>query len=46
MQALYVSINGKIQNAEQAAIAIDNRTFRYGIGLFETLLAINNEVQQ
>jgi len=46
MQALYVSINGKIQNAEQTAIAIDNRTFRYGIGLFETLLAINNEVQQ
>ena len=46
MQALYVSINGKIQNADQAAIAIDNRTFRYGIGLFETLLAINNEVQQ
>ena len=46
MQALYVSINGKIQNADQAAIALDNRTFRYGIGLFETLLAINNEVQQ
>ena len=46
MQALYVSINGKIQNADQAAIAIDNRTFRYGIGLFETLLAISNEVQQ
>jgi branched-chain amino acid aminotransferase len=46
MQALYVSINGKIQNADQEAIAIDNRTFRYGIGLFETLLAINNEVQQ
>ena len=46
MQALYVSINGKIQNADQAAIAIDNRTFRYGIGLFETLLAINNEVQK
>ena len=46
MQALYVSINGKIQNADQAAITIDNRTFRYGIGLFETILAINNEVQQ
>lgn len=46
MQALYVSINGKIQNADQAAIAIDNRTFRYGIGLFETLLAINNELHQ
>ena len=46
MQALYVSINGEIQNADQAAITIDNRTFRYGIGLFETILAINNEVQQ
>ena len=46
MQALFVSINGKILNAEQAAIATDNRTFRYGIGLFETLLAVNNEVQQ
>ena len=45
MQALFVSINGKILHAEKAAIAIDNRTFRYGIGLFETLLAINNEVQ-
>lgn len=46
MQSLYVAINGKIQHAEQAAIAIDNRTFRYGIGLFETLLVINKEVQQ
>lgn len=46
MQSLFVCINGKILNAEQAAIAIDNRTFRYGIGLFETLLVINKEVQQ
>jgi branched-chain amino acid aminotransferase len=46
MQSLFVCINGKILNAEQASIAIDNRTFRYGIGLFETLLVINKEVQQ
>jgi branched-chain amino acid aminotransferase len=46
MQSSFVCINGKILNAEQAAIAIDNRTFRYGIGLFETILAVNNEVQQ
>lgn len=34
----YININGKITAAESAAIPIDNGAFRYGYGLFETML--------
>jgi branched-chain amino acid aminotransferase len=34
----YINLNGKISLAADAAIPIDNGAFRYGYGLFETML--------
>jgi len=34
----FININGKITTAEKATVAPDNRAFRYGYGLFETML--------
>jgi len=34
----YINLNGKITAAEDAAMPIDNGAFRYGYGLFETML--------
>ncbi len=34
----YINLNGKITAAEEARIPIDNGSFRYGYGLFETIL--------
>lgn len=41
----YINLNGHITPAEQAAIHPDNRAFRYGYGLFETMLLQNGEIQ-
>lgn len=41
----YTNINGKILPSEQAAIASDNRSFRYGYGLFETILYKDGALQ-
>ena len=37
MQSSYINFNGKIINAEETIITADNRGFRYGDGLFETM---------
>lgn len=34
----YININGKITAATDASVPSDNRAFRYGYGLFETML--------
>ena len=34
----YINLNGKITEANNAALPIDNGAFRYGHGLFETML--------
>ena len=34
----YINLNGKITTPEEARIPIDNGSFRYGYGLFETML--------
>jgi len=34
----YINLNGKIIHASEAIIPIDNGAFRYGYGLFETML--------
>ena len=34
----YININGKIINSQDADIPVDNGAFRYGYGLFETML--------
>ncbi|RYE19907.1 MAG: 4-amino-4-deoxychorismate lyase [Sphingobacteriales bacterium] len=38
MRILYTNINGKLVEAAQATLPPDNRAFRYGYGLFETML--------
>ena len=38
MQQVYININGKLIVSADAAVAHDNRAFRYGYGLFETIL--------
>lgn len=40
----YVSINGKLLPQGEAAIPVDNGAFRYGYGLFETLLVVNGVI--
>ncbi len=34
----YINLNGKITEAEKTIVSYDNRAFRYGYGLFETML--------
>ena len=34
----YINLNGNITGAEDAALPVDNGAFRYGYGLFETML--------
>lgn len=41
----YINLNGKIQQAGNAVIMADNRAFRYGYGLFETMLCIDGQIQ-
>lgn len=45
MQANYVNINGRLVKAAAAAVPHDNRTFRYGYGLFETILFRKGQVE-
>lgn len=40
----YININGKIQPLPAALIAAGNKAFRYGYGLFETMLFRENEI--
>lgn len=41
----YINSNGQLQQAEHATISPQNRAFRYGYGLFETMLLQNGELQ-
>ena len=38
------NLNGKILEADQALLQIDNRGYNYGDGLFETIRAIKGEI--
>lgn len=38
MDTLYTNINGKLINKTEATLPAENRAFRYGYGLFETML--------
>lgn len=40
----FVNINGKLIVSNDAALPADNRAFRYGDGLFETLLLRNGQI--
>jgi branched-chain amino acid aminotransferase len=41
----YLSINGKILPNHQAGVPVDNGAFRYGHGLFETMLVRNGAIR-
>lgn len=41
----YLNINGRIANIDTPVLQADNRSFRYGYGLFETMLLTNGEIQ-
>ncbi|WP_133162636.1 aminotransferase class IV [Flavipsychrobacter stenotrophus] len=41
----YVNINGRIQASDKAMLPVDNGAFRYGFGLFETLLVQNGTIR-
>jgi branched-chain amino acid aminotransferase len=40
----YVNFNGKIIPADRAILTADNRSFRYGDGLFETIKVVNGRI--
>jgi branched-chain amino acid aminotransferase len=40
-----INLNGKILNNEDAALPIDNGAFRYGYGLFETMLVADGVIR-
>jgi branched-chain amino acid aminotransferase len=41
----YINLNGKMIAATQAALPADNSAFRYGYGLFETMLVQNGSIR-
>lgn len=41
----FINYNGKILADDQACIKLDNRAFKYGDGLFESMHAANNQIQ-
>ncbi len=45
MQQAYININGKILQPENAAVPADDRSFRYGYGLFETMLVLDGGIR-
>ena len=41
----YININGKISSIDNVHLPVDNGAFRYGYGLFETMLIQNGAIQ-
>ncbi|MFN0048505.1 MAG: aminotransferase class IV [Cytophagales bacterium] len=41
----YVILNGEYLQRENAKLSINNRAFKYGDGIFETMLSVNNEIR-
>jgi branched-chain amino acid aminotransferase len=41
----YVSVNGKLQPASEQVFLADNRSYRYGDGLFETMKMADGKIQ-
>ena len=42
---MFINLNGRILEADDAGLPHDNRAFRYGFGLFETLLCCNGAIE-
>lgn len=45
MQPRFSNINGKLAPAESATVPAEDRSFRYGYGLFETMLVLNGTIR-
>lgn len=45
MQATFVNIDGKLEATPEAGLPVDNRAFRYGWGLFETMRVQDGSLQ-
>ena len=41
----YITINGKIEDADKYSILTKNNAFKYGYGLFETMLILNSNIK-
>lgn len=41
----YINLNGKITTTNKAALPTDNGAFRYGYGLFETMVVVNGAIR-
>lgn len=41
----YLNYNGKLIKSGKAIIRADNRGFKYGDGLFETMIVLNNQIR-
>lgn len=41
----YINLNGKLTEEAAASVPVDNRAFRYGYGLFETMLVRDGIIQ-
>jgi len=44
MKTNYININGHLTDADLAQVSHDNRAFRYGYGLFETMLVQEGQI--
>lgn len=42
---MFISVNSKISDADGSAIPADDRSYRYGDGLFETMKCVEGEIQ-
>ena len=42
---MFITLNGKCQDAALASISAEDRSYRYGDGLFETMKYVKGEVQ-
>jgi branched-chain amino acid aminotransferase len=42
--SIYFILNGSIHREGERVLAVDNRSFRYGDGLFETMKAVNGKI--
>src|SRR5947207_10279205 len=40
----FINVNGKILHAEKAGIKVDDHSYRYGDGLFETMKILNGRI--
>lgn len=41
----YVNVNGQLSPIDQPMLKVDNRAFRYGFGLFETMRIVDGEIR-